>query len=180
MKRMVLEFWIRNKKLFTIKKCKGKLRNNWLKSCKKSERKRINSNKSLLLLNKKFKKTKILKINKNIKPQSISSSKMLTSKNRQFSKLQKINKNNKNKVTNKMRIYKTRLKIHKQKVKTINNKTIAKNNLHLIKRKKVHPSKISKISNKRKILTTICQSFKNKPKNMIDWYFCNFLLKWHF
>ena len=64
MKRKVLGFWIRNKKLFTIKKCKGRLRNNWLKSCKKSERKRIYNKKRLLLLNRKFKKRKILKINK--------------------------------------------------------------------------------------------------------------------
>lgn len=107
-------------------------------------------------------------------------SKMLTSKNRKLSNLQKINKNNNKKVTNKMRNYKTRLKIHKQKAKTINNKTIAKNNLDLMKRKRVHLNKMNNKISKRKILMTTCQSFKKKPKSMIDWYFWNFLSKWIF
>lgn len=77
-----------------------------------------------------------------------------------------------------MRIYKTRLKIHKQKAKTINNKTIAKNNL--IKSKRVHQNKMTNKRNKRKTLTITCQSFKKKPKSMIDWYFWNFLSKWIF
>ena len=79
-----------------------------------------------------------------------------------------------------MRIYKTRLKIHKQKAKTINNKTIAKNNLDLMKRKRVHLNKMNNKISKRKILTTTCQSFKKKPKSMIYWYFWNFLSKWIF
>lgn len=60
-------------------------------------------------------------------------SKMLTSKNRKLSNLQKINKNNNKKVTNKMRNYKTRLKIHKQKEIRINilvMNNINKNNIN--------------------------------------------------
>lgn len=96
------------------------------------------------------------------------STKMLTIKNKQLSNLQKINQNNKKEVTNKIRKYKNQFKIHRQKVKTINNRTIAKNNLHLSKSKRVHPSKINNKIRKRKTLTITCQSFKNKPKSMID------------
>jgi hypothetical protein len=38
-RRMVLGFWMRNRKLSRIKKCKGKLRKNWPGSCRISERK---------------------------------------------------------------------------------------------------------------------------------------------
>ena len=107
---MVLEFWIKNKKLFTIKKCKGKFRSSWRKNCKKLERKRTNSKKSLLLLNKNLKKSKIFKTYKLIKPILM----LLASKNNQFNKTQKINKSNKIKVTKRMRItYKIQLKKHR-------------------------------------------------------------------
>lgn len=95
-------------------------------------------------------------------------SKIMASKKRQLNNLQKINKNHNKKFTNKMRNYKTRLKIHKRKVKIINNKTIAKNNLDLMKSKRVHLSKINNKINKSKTLTITCQSFKNRPKSMID------------
>lgn len=77
-----------------------------------------------------------------------------------------------------MRItYKIQLKTHKQKVKPMNNQTIANNNPDLNSNKKVHLNKISNKNSKNKTLTTTCQSFKNRLKGMIDWYFCNFLSK---
>lgn len=64
-KRMGLGFWMRSKKLFTIKKCKERFRNNSQENCKKLEGKKLYKKKKLLklkLLSRKQSKKVLLKM----------------------------------------------------------------------------------------------------------------------